>query len=53
MVGDPKQSIYRFRRADIGTYQKVKARMPETGGDVHAAGTRSHVHCVFRIGRIV
>jgi ATP-dependent exoDNAse (exonuclease V) beta subunit len=24
IVGDPKQSIYRFRRADVGTYQKVK-----------------------------
>jgi ATP-dependent exoDNAse (exonuclease V) beta subunit len=23
IVGDPKQSIYRFRRADIGTYQRV------------------------------
>jgi ATP-dependent exoDNAse (exonuclease V) beta subunit len=24
IVGDPKQSIYRFRRADVGTYQAVK-----------------------------
>ena len=24
LVGDPKQSIYRFRRADIAIYQKVK-----------------------------
>lgn len=24
IVGDPKQSIYRFRRADVGTYQEVK-----------------------------
>ena len=24
VVGDPKQSIYRFRRADVGTYQAVK-----------------------------
>src|SRR6266481_2623183 len=24
IVGDPKQAIYRFRRADIGTYEEVK-----------------------------
>jgi ATP-dependent helicase/nuclease subunit A len=24
VVGDPKQSIYRFRRADIGTYDRVR-----------------------------
>ena len=26
-VGDPKQSIYRFRRADIGLYQAVQRRL--------------------------
>jgi ATP-dependent helicase/nuclease subunit A len=32
LVGDPKQSIYRFRRADIVTYQQVKALFDQSGG---------------------
>ena len=31
VVGDPKQSIYRFRRADIQTYELVKRRLAECG----------------------
>ena len=31
LVGDPKQSIYRFRRADISIYNEVKARIRECG----------------------
>jgi ATP-dependent helicase/nuclease subunit A len=31
VVGDPKQSIYRFRRADIQTYELVKRRFAEFG----------------------
>jgi len=34
VVGDPKQSIYRFRRADIDIYNRVKARIQECGGEV-------------------
>jgi ATP-dependent helicase/nuclease subunit A len=34
VVGDPKQSIYRFRRADIVTYNKVKRIILASGGDV-------------------
>ncbi len=35
VVGDPKQSIYRFRRADIATFLAAKARFsPEGGGAV-------------------
>ena len=32
VVGDPKQSIYRFRRADIVTYNKVKEIICDSGG---------------------
>ena len=31
VVGDPKQSIYRFRRADIAVYNQVRARFREFG----------------------
>lgn len=31
IVGDPKQSIYRFRKADIEIYEKIKQRLPGTG----------------------
>jgi ATP-dependent helicase/nuclease subunit A len=34
VVGDPKQSIYRFRRADIVTYQTVKGIILGAGGAV-------------------
>jgi len=34
LVGDPKQSIYRFRRADVDVYRFVRDRIAATGGEV-------------------
>jgi ATP-dependent helicase/nuclease subunit A len=34
VVGDPKQAIYRFRRADIDTYNRVKELIVEHGGEI-------------------
>lgn len=34
LVGDPKQSIYRFRRADIDVYRFVRERVRGGGGEV-------------------
>ncbi|MGE8203921.1 UvrD-helicase domain-containing protein [Heyndrickxia sp. NPDC080065] len=34
VVGDPKQAIYRFRRADIDIYNKVKELIVVHGGEV-------------------
>ncbi len=33
-VGDPKQAIYRFRRADVAVYEKVRAAVLDAGGEV-------------------
>ena len=39
VVGDPKQSIYRFRRADIQVYNQVKEIIQSLGGRVGALST--------------
>ncbi len=33
VVGDPKQSIYRFRRADVAIYEETKRRLVERGAE--------------------
>ncbi len=34
IVGDPKQSIYRFRRADVALYQAVKRQLLQSGAEL-------------------
>ncbi len=34
VVGDPKQSIYRFRRADVVFYERVKQQLVASGGEL-------------------
>jgi ATP-dependent helicase/nuclease subunit A len=43
VVGDPKQSIYRFRRADVGIYQEVCDLLVDRQG-----ATRVHLRTNFR-----
>ena len=50
LVGDPKQSIYRFRRADIGLYNQIKSRFRTFGAVV---GLEANFRSVPEIGAFV
>lgn len=50
LVGDPKQSIYRFRRADISIYNEVKSRIQACGDVLHLT---SNFRSVDAIGAFV
>ena len=47
LVGDPKQSIYRFRRADVILYQEVRQRLVDSGV------RRIHLTRSFRANRAI
>ncbi len=51
IVGDPKQAIYRFRRADVDTYWRVKTQLLATGG--HACQLRTCFRSVPALQRAV
>ena len=51
IVGDPKQSIYRFRRADVGVYQQVKTQLRDCG--VAAVALTTSFRAVPSIQRLV
>jgi len=44
IVGDPKQSIYAFRRADIEAFDRVVEKLRAAGADVHALSTNFRSH---------
>ncbi|MDF2682630.1 MAG: hypothetical protein K0R47_3820 [Brevibacillus sp.] len=46
IVGDPKQSIYRFRRADISTYNFVKERVAAYGDVLQLTKNFRSVHAI-------
>jgi ATP-dependent helicase/nuclease subunit A len=39
IVGDPKQSIYAFRRADIEAFERVVEKIRDSGGGIHSLVT--------------
>lgn len=50
VVGDPKQSIYRFRRADLNVYYHVKQQMAQS--DARSITLTSNFRSVASIGKL-
>ncbi len=46
VVGDPKQSIYRFRRADIQIYERVKDRFAVFGASLSLTANFRSTHAI-------
>ncbi|AWT37389.1 hypothetical protein DM785_16885 (plasmid) [Deinococcus actinosclerus] len=44
VVGDEKQSIYAFRRADVGVFREARQTVLERGGEVIRMGTSFRTH---------
>ncbi len=49
VVGDPKQSIYRFRRADIALYETVKRRFAKFGEVLRLEANFRSLECVEQV----
>ncbi len=54
IVGDPKQSIYAFRRADIEAFERVVGKIREAGGVVYELVTnfRSHAAVIEMVNAV-
>jgi ATP-dependent helicase/nuclease subunit A len=54
LVGDPKQSIYRFRGADVETYVRVRQAIQDQGGQVLpiVQNFRSHPQILAHVNRL-
>ena len=54
LIGDPKQSIYKFRGSDINSYNEAKSQIEKIGGCIYTLGTnyRSNANVVKAVNEI-